>query len=52
MCQQGEAEILYAINSEKEQIYQKYESFQRGEIHLSDDELQTMAVRMLMLKDY
>lgn len=51
MCQQGEAEIAYCMASEKEAIYQRYEAFERGEIELSDKELQSMAVRMIMLRD-
>lgn len=51
MCQQGEAEIEYCMAAEKEAIYQRYEAYERGEIELTDDELQDMAVRMLMLKD-
>ena len=51
MCQQGENEIRYTMASEKEAIYQRFEAFERGEIQLSDDDLQQMAVRMLMLRD-
>lgn len=51
MCQQGEAEIRYCMASEKEAIYQRYESHLREEITLTDDELRNMAVRMLMLRD-
>ena len=51
MCQQGEAEIAYCMESEKEEIYQRFEAYERGEIELSDEELKNMAVRMLMLRD-
>lgn len=51
MCQQGSAEIAYCLAQEKEQIYQRFESFEKGEIELTDDELKDMAVRMLMIRD-
>lgn len=51
MCQQGEAEIAYSMAREKEELYQRYEAFERGEIKLTDDDLQSMAVRMLILRD-
>ena len=51
MCQAYEAEAAYVGASEKEEIYRRYEAFQRGEIHLSDDDLKDMVVRMLMLRD-
>lgn len=51
MCQQGQAEIASCLAEEKEAIYQKYEAYERGEIELSDEELQAMAVRMLMIRD-
>ena len=51
MCQRGVAEIAYCLYSEKEKIYQKHEAHERGEIKLTDDEIQEMAIRMLMIKD-
>ena len=51
MCQQGSAEIAYCLASEKEEIYRRFEAFERGEIHLTDDDLQDMAVRIVMIRD-
>lgn len=51
MCQQYEAEAAFVGASEKEKIYSDYEAYERGEISLTDDQLQDMAVRMLMLLD-
>jgi len=51
MCQAYEGEREYVVYREREQIYQRYEAFERGEIHLTDEELQDMAVRMLMLRE-
>jgi hypothetical protein len=51
MCQAYEGEREYVVHREKEQIYQRYEAFERGEIEISDDELRDMAVRMLMLRE-
>lgn len=51
MCQAYEAERNYVVSREKDQIIEKWESYQRGEIDLTDDEIKSMVVRMIMLRE-
>lgn len=51
MCQAFEAEKAMMIGIEKKDLREKYEAYERGEIELSDDELLSMAARMLMLRE-
>jgi len=51
MCQAYEGEARAVGGAEKEALYKRFESYLREEIHLTKDELDAMAVRMLMLRD-
>ena len=50
MCQQGQAEILDYRRSEIDRLCSLYEAYERGEIELSDEQLQDMVAKMLVLK--
>ena len=51
MCQLGQSEIYHCARSEKEELHRRYEDFRAGKIHISDFDLQIMAVRMIMLRE-
>lgn len=51
MCQQGSDEIYHTLRVEKEELHQQWEAYERGEIELTDEDLKTMAVRMMMIRD-
>lgn len=51
MCQQGSAEIAYERRAELEALRARYQQHKRGEITLSDEELEAMAVKIIMLRE-
>ena len=52
MCQQAEAESDWLVSVEKEALYKEYEDHVSGIKTVSEERLQKMAVRMIMLKDW
>jgi tetrahydromethanopterin S-methyltransferase subunit A len=51
MCQAYEGEKRYLISEEKQQLREEYEKHVSGESIISDERLQEIAVRMIMLRE-
>ena len=51
MCQAYEGERNYVVMTEKEEILKKWDMHQSGDNILTDDEIEKIAIRMMMLRE-